>query len=325
MTTEIAFILTFLFGVMVYYELYFLAIASTVILTFILVSKEYLHNFAKNLTKEEIRSAIIFAVLAFVILPIMPRYALDPFGVLNPYMIWLAIVLVLLISFIAYAALKILGPRYGAAVSAFFGGLVGSTAVTVAMSDQSKASKKIVNYAAFTIIIACSTMFFRVAALTAILNNNITYSSFAPILALGFLGYLIGILNWRHDIKKKFKVKMASPLAFKTALKFGSIFVITLFVARLAQNYLGSNGVYIVSIVAGFADVDAVTVSMATSSLSPLTIVNSILFACLANTLLKFMLVDIIGHKKMAEKVAIFFAVILIAGIILASSQLFFL
>jgi len=323
MTTEIAFILTFLFGVMVYYELYFFAIAFAVILTLILVSKEHLHNFAKNLTKKEIKSAIIFAVIAFVILPLMPRYALDPLGVLNPYIIWLAIVLVLLISFVAYVALKIFSPRYGAVVSAFFGGLVGSTPVTIAMSDQARASKKIVNYAVFTIMVACSTMFLRVAGLTAILNNTLTLSTFTPLIILGFLGYLMSVFKWRRDIRKKFKVKIASPLAFKTALKFASLFIITLFITRLAQNYLGSNGVYLVSMVAGFADVDAVTVSLATSTLPPLVIMNSILFACLANTLLKFMLVDVVGHRKMAEQVGIYFAIILVAGIILAAIQLF--
>jgi len=145
LTTEMAFILTFLFGVMVFYELYFFAVTATIIITLILVSKERLHEFAKNLTKEEIRSAIVFGVLAFDILPLLPRYAFDPFGVLNPYNIWLAIVMVLLVSFVAYVAMKVFSPRYGAAVAAFFGGLVGSTAVTMAMSDQSKASKKMVS------------------------------------------------------------------------------------------------------------------------------------------------------------------------------------
>jgi len=323
LTTEMAFILVFLFGVMIFYELYFFSIASTIILTLILVSKEKLHEFAKNLTKEEIRSAIIFAVLAFVILPLLPNYALDPFGVLNPYKIWFAMVFVLLVSFVAYAAMKIFSPRYGAAVSAFFGGLVGSTAVTIAMSDQSKINKKMLHYAVFTIMVACSTMFLRVAALLFVLNSSISVTAFAPIILLGLLGYLLSVFKWRKDIRKKFKVKMASPLAFKTALKFASLFILTLFITRVAQTYLGNNGVYLVSIIAGFADVDAVTVSLATSSLPALTIVNSILFACLSNTLLKFILADITGHKKLAEQVALYFFITLVAGIVALSVQLF--
>jgi len=324
LTTEMAFILVFLFGLMIFYELYFFSIASTVILTLILVSKERLHGFAKNLTKEEIRSAIIFGVLAFVILPLLPNYAVDPLGVLNPYKIWFAMMLVLLISFVAYVAMKIFSPRYGATVSAFFGGLVGSTAVVISMAEQSRLNKKMLHYAVFTIMVACSTMFLRVAAIMFFLNSSITFSSFAPIVFLGLLGYLISIFKWKHDIRKKFKVKMASPLAFKTALKFASLFILTLFITRVAQKYLGDSGVYIVSIIAGFADVDAVVVSLVTSSLSPLIIVNSVIFACLANTLLKFILSDIIGHKKLAEQVALYFFIILVAGIIAVSVQLFF-
>jgi len=323
LTTEIAFILTFLFGIMVFYELYFFAIASTVILTLILISKEHLHAFAKNLTKEEVRSAIIFAVLAFVILPILPKYSLDPWGVLNPYRIWLAMVLVLLVSFVAYVALKILGPRYGAAVSAFFGGLVGSTPVTISMSEQARASRKMTHYAAFTIMVACSTMFLRVAALTFALNSDITLAAFTPIILLGLLGYLLSVFKWRRDIRKKFGVKMASPLAFKTALKFASLFILTLFVTRIAQSYFGSSGIYIVSIVSGFADVDAITISLATSTLPPLVITSSILLACLSNTLLKFAIADMIGHKKMAEQLAPYFFITLAAGIIAVSLQLF--
>ena len=102
-----------------------------------------MHKFAKHLTKEEIWDAIIFAILAFVILPILPTHPLDPFGALNPYIIWSAIVLVLSVNFIGYVLMKIFGAKYGLELTGLFSGLVSSTALTIDVTEKTKKNPKI--------------------------------------------------------------------------------------------------------------------------------------------------------------------------------------
>lgn len=108
LTTEMAFLLTFIIGIVIFFDNYpyFLSISLGILLTFILISKEFLHRFAKQLKIKEIRDAVCFAVLTFVILPMLPNRTIDPFNTLNPFLIWLSIVLVLSISFVGYVAME---------------------------------------------------------------------------------------------------------------------------------------------------------------------------------------------------------------------------
>ena len=100
-TTEIAFILTFLIGVILYHESYpfILSTALAFSLTLVLVLKESLHEFAHKVTTIEIEDFVTFGLVAFVIYPILPEFPIDPFGILNLKFIWKAIVAIFGLSF----------------------------------------------------------------------------------------------------------------------------------------------------------------------------------------------------------------------------------
>src|SRR5438876_8464448 len=123
-TSEIAFIMTFLIGLSVFYDTYpfFLSISLGIILPLILVLKKYTHELSQHTLTKEIRDALIFVVLAFIIFPLLPNYPIDPLNSINPYQIWLSIVLVLSISFLSYILMKIFGTKKGITFTGFFGG-----------------------------------------------------------------------------------------------------------------------------------------------------------------------------------------------------------
>src|SRR5690606_32975362 len=82
-----------------------------VVTALLLASRERLHRFAGSvLTEEEVRSALILAAAAVVILPLLPNEPMGPFGALNPWEIWRLVVLVLAIGACGYLATRILGP-----------------------------------------------------------------------------------------------------------------------------------------------------------------------------------------------------------------------
>jgi uncharacterized membrane protein (DUF4010 family) len=327
LTTEIAFLSTFAIGIVIFFDSfpYFLSISLGILLAFVLASKELLHKFAKHLKIEEIRDAIIFAILTFIILPVLPNRTVDPFNALNPFLIWFSIVLVLSISFAGYVAMKIFGAKRGLALTGLFGGLVSSTGVALAMAENVRRNKRILYSAVFAVIIASSTMFLRIIVLSSIFNLEVALRLILPMLILAFSGYLLSFKSWKKILKEKTTLSIGSPLALKPALKFGVFFTIVLFVSNLAKNYLGTTGLYLVALIAGLVEVDAITISYSSlalgSALFSIVAVNGILIAALSNTFSKWLLVNWFGSRKMGFEVGKVFSVLIGLGLL---SLLFF-
>jgi uncharacterized membrane protein (DUF4010 family) len=323
LTTEIAFLSTFAIGIIIFFDSYpyFLSISLGILLTFVLISKEVLHRFAKQLKIKEIRDAVVFAILTFVILPMLPNRTVDPFNALNPFVIWLSIVFVLSISFAGYIAMKVFGTKRGLALTGLFGGLASSTGVAIAMAENIRKNKRILYSATFAVIIASSTMFLRMIAVSSIFNFEVGLRLALPLAILAFAGYLLSFISWKKMLREKTSLSISSPLALKSALKFGVFFTAVLFISSLAKNYLGPLGLYVVALIAGLVEVDAVTISYSSlvvlnSAISPIVAANGILIAALANTFSKWMLVNWFGSRKMGLEVGKVFAVFIALGIL---------
>lgn len=326
LTTEIAFLITFIIGLIVYSDSYpyFFSITSGLILTFVLASKGRMHHFARHLTEEEVYDAVIFAIIAFVILPVLPNRTIDPFNSFNPFLVWLSIVLVLTISFVGYIAVKIFGVNKGIAVTGALGGIASSTAVTVAMSEETKKYPKIFNSAAFAITLASSTMFLRMLAFDFVINSDVAMKVLLPLAALGIIGYVISFLLWKNKNNEP-KINLSSPLAFKSAFGFGIFFIVVFFLSRVVQNYLGDAGILVFAFLAGLIEVDAINVTLATlaiTSITPLTAAHGIILAALANTVSKWALTRTLGTGSLTKetgKVFVFMLAISIAFLFFVS------
>ena len=72
-TTEITAVLTYLFGILCYTKYLEMAVAFAVITVLVVSTKSFLHGFVKKVKLEEIYDTIKFAIIAFVILPILPN------------------------------------------------------------------------------------------------------------------------------------------------------------------------------------------------------------------------------------------------------------
>lgn len=319
LTTEMAFLTMFAIGFIIFFENYpyFLSISLGILLTFILIFKELMHRFAKHLKIKEIRDAVIFAILTFIILPMLPNRTVDSFNALNPFLIWLSLVLVLSIGFVGYIAIKIFGAKMGLVLTGLFGGLASSTAVSISMAEKVRENKKILYSAAFAVIIASSTMFLRAIFVSSIINYNVGFILLIPFTIIAFGGYLLSYLSWRKSLKEKAVLEIGSPLALKPAIKFTIFFVVILLFSKLAQNYFGQAGIYLVAIIAGLVELDAINISLsslALSSLSPFLAIEGIILACMSNTVSKWFLTRWFGTKKMAVEVGKVFVVLLALG-----------
>jgi len=318
LTTHIALFLMFFTGLIAFYDTYPFVYTITIglITALILVIREYTKQLAKNVLLKELRAIIIFGIVAFVLLPIMPNKPLDPFGIINPFIIWLALTFLLFINFLGYLGIKFLGHK-GFLVCGSFGGLFSSTALTWDMSSKVRRDKKFEIPAALSISLASSTMYLRVLLIIFIMNFGLAFKAFLPFLLLGIIGYLSSFIFFR---KKKFtskeKIKVESPLELGSAIKYILIFISILVLSALAVEFLGKELIYLISFASGLVSLDAVTIYFSTFPIQEQIAIKGILLATIANTFFKWLIAYFNGNKNLAKRIGYPFLVLAISSII---------
>jgi len=316
-TSEVAGFITFFIGVLCFHGELNFAIAIAVVVTVILFAKNILHRFAKRIKAAELRSTLLFAVIAFVILPFLPNQGYGPYEIFNPYIIWLMVVFISGISFVGYIFMKWFGER-GIELAGIFGGLVSSTAVTSSFSLRSKKEKKILMPLVLGVVLANGIMFIRILIEVFVINRELFYYMLWPLVILAIVTAIFAFFIWRKAEKAKGKIELDSPFTLGPALKFGAFFAIILALVKIADVYLSSRGVYVVSFISGLADVDAITVSLSQLSKGDLSLEiakRGIMIAALTNVAVKGGIAVLFGSKAFGRIIAIAYAIVIGLGI----------
>lgn len=323
LTTEVAALLTVLAGALCYWDYLALAAAISVATTVLLSLKLEMERFVRLITREEIYATLKFAVITAIVLPVLPNqtFGPPPFDVLNPYKIWLMVVFVSGISFLGYVLIKVVGSRLGIGLTGFLGGLASSTGVTISFAQRSQEQTELAKPFALAIMVAWAMMFSRVVVEVAVLNIPLLQVLWLPMAAsatvgLAYCAYLY--LLQRTD--EKGDVTFANPFELGPAVKFGLIYGAILLISKAAQTYLGDTGVYLSSVVAGLADVDAITLSMAGLSsaaggLGLNTAARAIVLAAMSNTVVKGGIVLMSGSPTLRRALLPGFVLMLVTGI----------
>jgi uncharacterized membrane protein (DUF4010 family) len=294
LTTEMAAVLIVIIGALCYWDELALAAALGVVTTALLTFKLELHGFAERLTREDVVAALKFAAITAIILPILPNqtFAPPPFDVLNPYEVWLMVVLISGISFLGYVLIKIVGPRQGIGLTGFLGGLASSTAVTLSFAQRSQRDRDLSGPFALAIIVAWVVMYGRVIVEVTVTNAPLLNVIWLPLLLTGGAGLLYsGYLYLKPGRADTEEVEVTNPFELVPAITFGLLFAVVLVVARAGQLYFGDAGVYVSSFISGLVDVDAIALSMSqlsrSGSVDLTTAGQAIILATLANTITK--------------------------------------
>lgn len=320
-TSEVAGLLTFFIGILSYRQEYIFATILAVIITIILYARSMLHSFAEKIQPQELSATLKFAVIAFLILPFLPNTWLGIKGIdlFNPLITWLMVVFISGISFIGYVLLKWIGEK-GIVLTGILGGLVSSTATTTSFAERSRRERRLYQALVMGVILANGIMFVRVLAEVAVLNRSLAAKLFLPLGILAVLTALFSILLWRKAKKVTGEIEVGSPFRIKPALKFAAIFTVILALVKVADVFLSSKGVYVVSLLSGFADVDAITVSLsqlAQNGLAEEIARNGIIIAALANIATKGAIAWWLGRKEFGKIILGFFAVLVVVGLVL--------
>ncbi|MBI2665195.1 MgtC/SapB family protein [Candidatus Woesearchaeota archaeon] len=315
-TSELAGFLVFFIGMFCFYGEFTFAISLTVITTIILYSRSVLHHLAETITKKEMRDTIIFIMIAFVVLPLLPNQWYGPRQLFNPYILWLMIVLVSGISFFGYVLVRRFGEK-GIELTGILGGLVGSTPMTINFSERSKKEKKIYRALALGVILANSVMFIRVLTEVFIINQPLFKKVVLPILALTLITGSSAYFLWKKMKHVANNAQIESPLKLISAVKFGLFFAGILALVKIAEAYLSNSGVYLISFLSGIANMDAITVTLsqlAKSGLALETASKGIFLAMLTNLTFNTAIAYWIGRKDFSRIILRVFIIVLIAG-----------
>ncbi len=324
LTSEFAAVAVFLLGAMAVAGDIALAVALGVATSAVLAFKQPLHGLVQRIGTADLFAAIKLLIATFIVLPLLPDETIDPWNAINPHKLWLLVILTSGLSLVGYLAMRWLGPLHGSAVTAASGGLVSSTAVTLSFARRSRdASAPLDAHAvAAGVLIAWAVMFARVGVIVAIVELPLLAQLWAPLAAMLVLTGGFAAWHWHAgtaaaaDGGEGGGMTMSNPFSLAQAARFGALFAVVLLVVALAQEHLPGVGVYLVSALAGAADVDAITLSLAGSAQPEgyATAATGIGIATLANTVVKAGIVAALGRGAARRGVMLATAAILAAG-----------
>jgi uncharacterized membrane protein (DUF4010 family) len=316
-TTQVAAWITFFLGAMSYYGYLQLAVLLAVLLTIVLYFRAIIHQLVKKMKSKELVATLKFAVVALVVLPFLPNVNYGPHGIFNPFIVWLMVVFISGISFIGYVLMKWFGER-GIELTGIFGGLISSTAVTVSFAERSK-RMTVVTHLVIGVILANAVMFIRILIELVVLNRALFFQLLIPFVLLVIVSVALAWMLGRNIKKKKAEeLELKSPFTLGPALKFGAFFALIIALVKFANAYFSSKGIYVVSFLSGFADVDAITVSLAqvANTTIPLDVArNGIAIATFTNVGIKGIIAYLFGRETFGKRVLLAFIVVIVVGI----------
>lgn len=320
LTTQIAMLVMFATGAtaVMGHRMVAVVIAGSVMV--LLQGKKALHQMVHKIGENDLREIARLVLIGLVILPILPDKSYGYEGVLNPFAIWLMVVLIVGISLAAYLASKYLGQSKGTAVAGILGGLISSTATTASVARRSKDSPGQPQLLAVITLISAAVVFVRVIVEVVIVAPGVFEKMTPPLLAMMALSGGIAAAAYRLALKSELQLSEEPPPSeLKGAVMFGLLYVVVLFAVSFAKEHFGQAGLYTVAAISGLTDMDAITLSTASLSnagqLDATTAWRVIMTGGLANILFKAALVLGMGSRAFIKPVLIGFTATFVGGV----------
>jgi uncharacterized membrane protein (DUF4010 family) len=320
-TTVVAAMLTFALGAYALLGDIEVAAAAGVAATCLLALKALLHAWVQRLTWPELRSAIVLLAMAFILPPLLPNRAIDPWRAVNPHEIWFFTVLIAAISFLGYVAVKAAGDKIGVAIAGLVGGLASSTAVTATMSHLARENPEQAPLLAAGALFSNAMMMARVLVVVALINFALAGPLLAPLgLAAAILvgGGMVFMFRSIAQTSGSRSIDLKNPLDLATVLKFGALLTVVMVIAKIATNISGDRGLYGLAALSGVADVDAITLSttrLAREGLDAKVGATAIGIAVAVNTASKAALGWYVGGARFGWRLSLFSALAIAAGV----------
>jgi uncharacterized membrane protein (DUF4010 family) len=321
-TTDVAVLLMYGVGAFLVAGPMAVAIAVGGGVAVLLEFKLELHRFAETLRDGDLKAIMQFVLITCIVLPVLPNNTYGPLDVLNPFEIWLMVALIVGMSLGGYIVYKFLGRDAGILLGGVLGGAISSTATTVSYSRRTSDDPTGARTAAIVIMIASTVVFGRVLIEIAVVAPGFLVTAAPPVLVLAILTLVPSLVLWFRVHREPSPMpEQGNPTQLKSAVMFGGMYALVLWALAAAKTYAGGEAMYVVALLSGLTDMDAITLSTARMfrTASPVDVEGwrLIIVAALANLAFKAGVVGLIGHRRLFKQIAMLFALPLVGGIVL--------
>jgi uncharacterized membrane protein (DUF4010 family) len=302
-TTEVAALVVLLLGIIAGIGWLALAAGAGAIVVMALSEKTRMHQFVSRVEEHELRAALQFAVLALVILPLLPTGPFLGELAIRPRLLWMLVLIFSGLNFAGYVARRAVGPERGYGIAGAIGGLISSTAVTITFSRQSVLEPSLTASLSRGVVAAGLVMTVRVGILTAALAADVALPLIPlllpAVLAAGAVLYLVD-RNGNHDSGLRYGPALGNPLRLMSAIKMAALSQAGMIAITLVARLAGETGLYVTGALIGITDVDALIVSMTQSAaeLSPQVAARVICVGVIAVTVFKAVLSIVLGNPE---------------------------
>lgn len=308
LTTEAAMLVMYGVGAYLVVGSTTIAIILGAVVAVLLHLKPQMRKFADKLGDDDFKAIMQFVVITMLILPLLPHEYFGPFNVLNPFKLWLMVVLIVGISLTGYIIYKFFGEKAGTLAGGILGGLISSTATTVSYSRRTKENPQTAALASVVIMMASAIVFARVLLLVSTTAPSFFGAARGPLGAmLGITLILAGIAWSLGRGERSAMPKQSNPSELKAALVFGALYGVILLAVAAAKEYFGQSGLYAVAVLSGLTDMDAITLSVSelvqTAKLDGQTGWRLVLTASLSNLVFKTGVVAVLANRALLARI----------------------
>jgi uncharacterized membrane protein (DUF4010 family) len=316
-TTEVAAFVVLASGVLAGSGATRLASGIIAITVLLLVEKKRLHTIVSKLDRVEMRAGARFAVMAAVVLPLLPEGPFGPLGGVRPRLLWALVLFFSALSFLGYLARRTGTGGRGYALAGTIGGVVSSTSVTLTFARLSRTHADSGRALASGTLGANVVMLPRVAMASAVLAPALASSLWPALVAPAVVGAVLVVIGLRDRGRAGRISRDKNPLQIAAALQMAALFQVVLFVAMFARERFGDPGLFGSAALLGLVDMDALTVSMAQlarSGTDARLAAHAVMIGILANTAVKLGITLVVGRGA--------FRALTAAGLVLMAAAL---
>ena len=322
LTTEFAMLAIFAIGSLAGTGQLAPAVACAGTVMVLLHYKEPLHGLVRRVGGKELKEIARLVLAGLVILPLLPNQEMGYLGVLNPFKIWLMVVLIVGMSLAAYLVGKFIGGAKSAVISGILGGLVSSTAATASVSRRSRAEGSAGIVLAAIVVTASAVVFARVMVEVVLTAPGQKWALLPPLAAMMvWTGLVAAGTLWMAKRSGQEPGEEEAPSELKGAVMFGLLYVGVLYAVALAKEHFGNSGLYAVAAVSGLTDMDAITLStsglVASGDVDTRTGWRVILLGGLANLVFKAGMAAVLGKGEFLRWTLIGFGVAMAGGVVI--------
>ena len=295
-----------------------IASGAAAVMVLALGEKETIRRFITRIDDTEMRAALHFAVLALVILPLLPVGPMEALAGIRPRALWIVVLLFSGLSFLGFVARRAIGEARGYVVAGALGGTISSTAVTLNFARQSRKFPADATALALGAIAASTVLVPRILILTLILNPRLFPAAalaLVPVFGFGLVLVLIGLRRVGAGAASEAPPER-NPLQLGSAIRLTVAFQAVLLLLDVVVGRFGDSGAYIGAAILGLTDMDALTFAMNQLAGDPAAIATAgvaLAIGVASNSLLKAGVafgVGSSGYRKLLTPVILGFAVL---------------